>query len=446
MKSTELGQIWRGPREMRLGSTLVLVALFTMGTTGNRVGGHANAWADAVMQGDSGPTYESVYQELMDLTPRYDKIAAVNGLTLQRDVATFTMHQGVMYLLSPAGGRTVAALFQGEGTFSFTPPTQVEREQLHGFYETESLNERFRTLFLLFADSTLEDDHFYVTEIPYTHGQAFPGLIHLSLTTFYDEDEPGWDQIFRAHEMAHQWWGLGVRPKTYHDEWLSEGFAMFAGLWYLETMLSHEEACVEQLTEWREAIYERGQETGPIWLGVRTSTVEHPDNFDLIVYRKGGWVVHMLRGLMRDLSTLSDVQFGMMLKEFYTQSRGKTVTTEDFKQLVERYTGMDMSWFFDQWVYGTQLPIYDFAYDIQETADGAHQVRLRIVQHEVDEDFKMFVPLEVRLGDAQALRMRVLVTGDTTEAELPPLQVKPDSLVLNPDEAVLAEVRTVRYE
>lgn len=70
----------------------------------------------------------------------------------------------------------------------------------------------------------------YATEIPYSHGEAFPGLIHLSWWTFQQTDQQGEDEVFRAHEVAHQWWGIGVDFSSYHDQWLSEGFADFSGL------------------------------------------------------------------------------------------------------------------------------------------------------------------------------------------------------------------------
>lgn len=55
-------------------------------------------------------------------------------------------------------------------------------------------------------------EHFYVTEIPYFEGVSFPGLIDLSWATFQNTAVDGFDEFFRAHEVAHQWWGNGVRP------------------------------------------------------------------------------------------------------------------------------------------------------------------------------------------------------------------------------------------
>ena len=75
---------------------------------------------------------------------------------------------------------------------------------------------------------------YYATEIPYFHGQAFPGMIHLSWYTFLGMSSKGEDESFRAHEMAHQWFGIGVEPAGERDAWLSEGFSEFAGMWYMQ--------------------------------------------------------------------------------------------------------------------------------------------------------------------------------------------------------------------
>ena len=76
-------------------------------------------------------------------------------------------------------------------------------------------------------------DHLSATEIPGGHGQGFPQLLHLAWVSFQLERK-GVTDAFRAHEVAHQWFGHIVGWKTYHDQWLSEGFADYAGALYLQ--------------------------------------------------------------------------------------------------------------------------------------------------------------------------------------------------------------------
>src|SRR5438046_1065303 len=63
-------------------------------------------------------TYLERYQEVSNLAPLPGRVAEVSHLVLRRDVGRLTLERGTLYLLTPVGGRTVGALFRGEGRFS----------------------------------------------------------------------------------------------------------------------------------------------------------------------------------------------------------------------------------------------------------------------------------------------------------------------------------------
>jgi len=290
------------------------------------------------------------------------------------------------------------------------------------------------------------DDRFWATEIPYAHGEAFPGIVHLSWFTFHEAHDDGADQVFRAHEMAHQWWGIAVDYETYRDRWLSEGMAEFAALFYLDQVLMNREQYLKTLKEWREEIMDNAEQAGPIALGHRVATSEHPEFYNLIVYEKGAWVAHMLRGMMEDLQTDSDDKFIAMMHDFYERYRGKRASTDDFRAVVEQHIGMDMQWFFDEWIDGTAIPTYEFSYRVTETPDGQFGAKLRVEQQNVPDDFKMIVPVMFEFQDDQWAEVQLTVQGPVTELEIPVLPLEPKRIRLNPGEAVLAEVRDVRWE
>ncbi len=285
----------------------------------------------------------------------------------------------------------------------------------------------------------LLDGHIYAAEILGGHGQAFAGMVHLSYATFFGERDAGADQVFRAHEIAHQWWGVGVDGKTYHDKWLTEGISQFAALWYLDAMLNNREVCIEMLEEWRKEIFDRGDEAGPMWLGTRVASSEHPGDYQLIVYNKGAFVLHMLRGL------LGDEKITNVLREFYMAYRGSAATTEEFQNVVEEHTGEDMDWFFNQWVYGNDLPTYSYSHRVDASPEGGFTVRVRVAQEGVPVDFRMSVPVRVEFDDGSYADFPILVSGALTEAELPRVDAEPKKIILNPDEAILAEVKTGRW-
>jgi hypothetical protein len=294
---------------------------------------------------------------------------------------------------------------------------------------------------------------FYATETPYMHGLAFPGLIHLSWATFQASDDMGYNEIFRGHEVAHQWWGIGVDFKTYHDQWLSEGFSEYAGLWYMQSVLKNNKKFFNILKEYRKEIFNNrkylfssGQEAGPVYLGYRTSSSKTEGDYNLIVYKKGAWILHMLRNMLIDLQTMNEDRFINLLHDFYNTYRGKLASTEDFQKVVEKHIGIDMAWFFRQWVYGTDLPKYKFSYKVNKTKEGKYQVRCRVVQEEVPEDFKMFVNFFIDFGKDMYARIRIMIDKPITEFDLPILPMEPKKIVFNDLESVLCEVKNEKWK
>jgi hypothetical protein len=284
--------------------------------------------------------------------------------------------------------------------------------------------------------------HFYATETPGFDGEAFPGMIDLSFATFLSTVPQGDDEVFRAHEVAHQWWGIGVDFASYHDQWLSEGFANFSGLWYLQTVTGKNEKYFDMLRQWRQPILMRREEPGPISLGYRVMAAKDDDrdDYQTVVYKKGAWVLHMLRVMTLDLRNMRETKFTEMMTDFYRSYEGHRASTDDFRRVVERHVGADMHWFFDQWVHGAAIPTYRVASRTQAGSDGQFQVMLRVKQEDVPDDFMMYVPVTVVLGKDQVARFRVKVKGPLTEVTLP-VPAKPKEVKFNDFEGVLAEVK-----
>jgi hypothetical protein len=283
----------------------------------------------------------------------------------------------------------------------------------------------------------------HAAEIPYFHGEAFPGLLNLSWVTFVHDDGQGESEVFRAHEVAHQWWGIGVDFATYHDQWLSEGLSDFSGLWYLHAARRDSDRYFGLLRRWRTNIMDKRDDPSPIWLGYRTSTAS--DDARFLIYQKGAWVMHMLRVLMLELRTAREDRFTAMMQDFYRSFQGRRASTEDFRQIVERHIGMDMGWFFNQWVYGTDIPTYRVAHRSEPAENGQYRVTLRVAQENVAEDFRMFVPVTVDLGDGRQGRFRVNVQGRESTIPLPLLPGRPRTVKFNELEGVLADVKMVAW-
>ncbi|MBI2428443.1 MAG: hypothetical protein HYV29_06540 [Ignavibacteriales bacterium] len=298
-------------------------------------------------------------------------------------------------------------------------------------------------------------DELKAVEIAGNHGQAFPNLLHLTWYTFQNRGskEKGMDQAFRAHEVAHMWWGLGVSWKSYHDYWLSEAFAEYSGLWYMQTVLNDNETFFKRLEVYKKGILgarkyllSSGQQSGPIWLGSRTNSSNTAGDYGLIVYEKGAWVLHMLRNMGLDLKTMKEDVFQNILKDFYSTYNGKNASTEDFQRVTEKYFGASMHWFFNQWVYNTEIPMYNIVYKLEDLPNGKYKVHCTVKQSNVPDDFRMYVPFRIDFGSNKFARVRYLIKGPVTEFDFPTLPLKPEEIKFNDLESVLCEIDDEDWE
>jgi aminopeptidase N len=192
----------------------------------------------------------------------------------------------------------------------------------------------------------------------------------------------------------------------------------------------------------------RKQEPGPIALGYRVFSVkdEDLDDYQTVVYHKGAWTLHMLRLLMIDLKTMNEDRFRETMQDYYRTYAGGRASTDDFRKVVERHIGSDMSWFFNQWVYSAAIPTYRVSYRTQPADGGQFRVRLRVLQEDVPDDFQMYVPITLDLGKDRVARLRVKVRGPKSEIDLPLMPAEPKSLRFNDLDGVLAEVKTVDWQ
>ncbi|MGH7536639.1 MAG: M1 family aminopeptidase, partial [Gemmatimonadales bacterium] len=164
--------------------------------------------------------------------------------------------------------------------------------------------------------------------------------------------------------------------------------------------------------------------------------------YDIIVYKKGAWALHMLRVLMLDLKTMNEDRFTAAMRDFFQTYSGKRASTDDFRRTIERHTGSDMQWFFRQWIYAAEVPSYRVAWRSEPAENGQVRVKLRVRQEGVPDDFLMYVPVTLDLGKDRVARVRVKVTGKQSDIELPLMPAEPKGLKFNDFEGVLAEVKT----
>jgi aminopeptidase N len=135
-----------------------------------------------------------------------------------------------------------------------------------------------------------------------------------------------------------------------------------------------------------------------------------------------------------------DERFIAMLHDFTSTFAGKTASTEDFRSVVEKHTGVPMEWFFEQWIYGAYTPTYNFSYQLSDAGEGQTEVSATLAQSHVPESFHMELPVYVMLkGEPQYLG-RVSITGTKPLKTSVKLPFRPEKVLLDPNHSILAEI------
>jgi aminopeptidase N len=179
----------------------------------------------------------------------------------------------------------------------------------------------------------------------------------------------------------------------------------------------------------------------PLALGMRIRAKQGQDARTAILYHKGAWVLHMLRNLMLDPRTLRDDRFAAFLREAYQTYRGRSMTTQDVRLLAEKHADEELAWFFRQWVEGTAIPSYRWAWHKEKRPDGRWTVGIRVRASDVPDDFRMPIPVRIDLGEGRSVRYRVEVAGRSGESSLEGLEFEPRQIGFNDLAAVLCEAK-----
>jgi hypothetical protein len=218
--------------------------------------------------------------------------------------------------------------------------------------------------------------------------------------------------FFPAHEIAHQWWGQAVGWNTYHDQWLSEGFAQYFAALYVEHQRGEPlfRSIVGDMRKWAM----RDSNQGPIYLGYRLGHVrDDPRIFRALVYDKGAMVLHMLRRFIGD-----EAFFGG-IRRFYADWRFRKAGSEDFRRAMEAESGRSLERFFDRWVYGWSLPQLTFSYRVENdpATAGGRTIVLRVDQ--IGDLFDVPVNVQLEYVSKPAVDVILQVSDRTTEQRVP---------------------------
>jgi aminopeptidase N len=255
------------------------------------------------------------------------------------------------------------------------------------------------------------------------------GMEHTSATTMTDSIlvdavaslESSSDSLV-AHELAHQWFGDLLTCRDWSNLWLNEGFASYFDALFTE--------------------HEKGDDAFRLAMSSALASYKNSDSryrrpivearfgdpwqmFDGVTYAKGACVLHALRGLLGDNAWWSGIRL------YVATHKDQVVSTDDFKKAMEKASGRDLAWYFDQWVFHGGHPELSARWRYE---DDDKTLRLKIEQTQsVDETTPLFrLPTTVEIGDESSVRGVPIVIDGKTQEFVIPAPSKPKMVRIDP--------------
>jgi aminopeptidase N len=156
------------------------------------------------------------------------------------------------------------------------------------------------------------------------------------------------DANLMAHELGHQWFGNKVTCGSWQDIWLNESFATYCANYYAEKF----DTSFFQLILTNHLAQITSLPDGSVMVD-DTTNVNRIFNSRLS-YNKGAYVLRMLR------FTLGDSLFFRGIRQYQNDAtlQYSFARTADFKRNMEQVSGIDLTYFFNQWITGQGYPSF----------------------------------------------------------------------------------------
>ncbi len=190
------------------------------------------------------------------------------------------------------------------------------------------------------------------------------------------------------HELVHQWFGDLLTCKDWHHIWLNEGFAEYLSRVWDEVNIGKPnfDAGINGLMTGAKLAQ------GSIWV---EDISEVSEIFDLFrTYIKAPLILHMLRGVVGD-STFFDII------RAYTSDPELAygvATTEDFQNVAETVSGLDLDYFFQEWIYDENYPKYTINWSKTNLTGQTYQVDLNIIQNVNSNPSFFTMPIRIKIN------------------------------------------------
>ena len=289
-----------------------------------------------------------------------------------------------------------------------------------------------------FAEPTKKALEFYSDNIgPYSYeklaniqsnsvsgGMEAASAILYSANSVKGDRNTRWRNVV-IHEIAHQWFGNSVTEYDWDDVWLSEGFATYFTLLFIEHQYGYDEF-IKGLKLSKDKV-DSFHKKNPNYTIVHDNLKNMNNVTSSQTYQKGSWVLHMLRGV------LGDEFFWQGIKNYYSKFKDLNATTEQFRIIMEEVSGIDLSIFFNQWLYrpGSLKLNGKWKFNNQKK-----EINLLIEQIQSGVDI-IKMPIEIGIYFDNSRTIEKIYLKEKTSTFKIKVDKKPNKIVLDPNHWVL---------
>ncbi len=234
-----------------------------------------------------------------------------------------------------------------------------------------------------------------------------------------------------GHEIVHSWIGNWVFNDFEQGNWV-EGLTTYLANYYYEEATGTPAQAREQrrMLVLGYAVYVSPQDDYAV--GKFRTKSDQRDN--AIGYQKAAMVFHMLR------RQLGDQTFWAGIRTLATEHGGSYATWKDLVQIFGGAAGMDLGWFFAQWIDRAGAPTLKIAQTSLKDSNEAgaagrpegslYHVAVRIVQEGQVYRIRLPISLELTAGLVHAQTVEVTLADQTFTLSVP---ARPVTLKVDPD-------------
>jgi aminopeptidase N len=237
-------------------------------------------------------------------------------------------------------------------------------------------------------------------------------------------DENRWEGTI-AHELFHHWFGDYVTAESWSHLTVNESFADYSQTLWFEYKYGKDAGDAENY--WGMRAYLQGDNTKKDL--VRFYYSDREDMFDAVSYQKGGRILHMLRNY------LGDSAFFKGLNLYLTTNKFKSAEAHHLRLALEEVSGKDLTWYFNQWYFGSGHPKLNINYSYQQEKKQA-----MVVVKQTQNTGKIFrIPTYIDIYHGKNKSRNMVWIENAIDTFYFTSETKPDLINFDSDKVLLAE-------